>query len=156
MEFYICNIQTDFSDWRLRHFLWNCPNMNVTGLRWWPVNIGSGNGLLPSGNEPLPETMLTQICRHMASLGHNELREVEFRSVQDICAFFARRVLCFCLESCCENRIHWEKMLHVTFSFSLSDFANNDLNDKLLAQCMICTKCCCALLYGGHITSHRF
>ena len=25
------------------------------------VNIGSGNGLVPSGNEPLPEPMLTQI-----------------------------------------------------------------------------------------------
>ena len=35
--------------------------MNVTGLHWWPVNIGSGNGLLPSGNKPLPEPMVTQI-----------------------------------------------------------------------------------------------
>ena len=26
-----------------------------------PYNIGSGNGLVPSGNKPLPETMLTQI-----------------------------------------------------------------------------------------------
>ena len=25
------------------------------------VNIGSGNGLVPSGNKPLPESMLTQI-----------------------------------------------------------------------------------------------
>ena len=36
-------------------------------LRWMPqdltddVNIGSGNDLVPSGNKPLPETMLTQI-----------------------------------------------------------------------------------------------
>ena len=37
------------------------------------VNIGSGNGLVPSGNKPLSEPMLTQICRHMTSLGHNEL-----------------------------------------------------------------------------------
>ena len=37
-------------------------------------NIGSGNGLVPSGNKPLPEPMLTQISRrHIASLGHNEL-----------------------------------------------------------------------------------
>ena len=28
-----CNFQTDFSDWWLRHHLWNCPNMNVTGER---------------------------------------------------------------------------------------------------------------------------
>ena len=26
------------------------------------VNIGSGNGLVLSGNKPLPEPMLTQIC----------------------------------------------------------------------------------------------
>ena len=41
----------DFNDWWLRHLLWNCPNMNVTGLRWWSVNIGSGNGLVPSDNK---------------------------------------------------------------------------------------------------------
>ena len=52
----------------------SCPDMNVIGLHWWPVNIGSGNGLVPSGNKPLPEPMLTQICHHMASLGQNELK----------------------------------------------------------------------------------
>ena len=66
------NFQTDSSDWWLRYLLWNYPNMNVTGLHWWSVNIGSGNGLVPSGTKPLPEPMLTQICRHMASLGQNE------------------------------------------------------------------------------------
>ena len=43
---------------------------------WWVniwVNIGSGNGLLPDGTKPWPEPMFTQICHHMASLGHNEL-----------------------------------------------------------------------------------
>ena len=49
------------SDWWSRHLLWNCPNMNVTGLQWWSVNIGSGNGLVPSGNKPLHAPMLTQI-----------------------------------------------------------------------------------------------
>ena len=34
---------------------------------------GSGNGLVPSGNKPLPEPMLTQISfAIMASLGPNE------------------------------------------------------------------------------------
>ena len=28
---------------------------------WWEVNIVSGNGLVPLGNKPLPEPMLTQI-----------------------------------------------------------------------------------------------
>ena len=36
------------------------------GLRWVPpidnqVNIGSGNGMVPIGNNPLLESMLTQI-----------------------------------------------------------------------------------------------
>ena len=31
------------------------------GLHWSSVNIGSGNGLVPSGNKPLPEPMLTHI-----------------------------------------------------------------------------------------------
>ena len=35
--------------------------MNVTGLHWWSVNIGSGNGLVPWGNKPLPEPLLMQI-----------------------------------------------------------------------------------------------
>ena len=50
-----------FSDWWLRYLLWNFLNMNVTGLHWWSVKIGSGNGLTPSGTKPLPEPMLTQI-----------------------------------------------------------------------------------------------
>ena len=61
MKFYICNFQTDFSYCWLRHLFWNCPNMNVTRLHWWSVNIGSGNCLVPSGNKPLPEPKLTQI-----------------------------------------------------------------------------------------------
>ena len=47
-------------------------NMNDTGRQWGLVNIGSGNGLVPSGNKPLPEPMLTQMCgatwRHKASM----------------------------------------------------------------------------------------
>ena len=41
-----------------------------------PRNIGSGNALVPSGNKPLPEPMLTQIhvaTRRHYSLGLNEL-----------------------------------------------------------------------------------
>ena len=50
-------------------------------IRWMPqdlpddVNIGSGNGLVPSGNKPLPvrANVDPDLCCHMASLGHNEL-----------------------------------------------------------------------------------
>ena len=39
------------------------------------VSIGSGNGLVPSGNGPLPEPMLTKISRaEMALLCDNELK----------------------------------------------------------------------------------
>ena len=61
MKFQTCNFQIDFSNWRLRHLLWNCPNMIVIGLHWWSVNIGSGNSLVSSGNKPLPEPMLPHI-----------------------------------------------------------------------------------------------
>ena len=33
----------------------------ATGPQW-QVNIGSGNGLVPSRNKPLPKPMLTIIC----------------------------------------------------------------------------------------------
>ena len=51
---------------------WYCPHVIITGPHWWLVNIGSGNGLVPSGNKPLPEPMLTQIYvakwHHQASM----------------------------------------------------------------------------------------
>ena len=31
----------------------------ATTPHWWLVNIGLGNGLVPSGNKPLPERVLT-------------------------------------------------------------------------------------------------
>ena len=61
MKFYICNFQIDFSSWLLRHLLWNRPNINVTGLHWWSVNIDSGNGLVPSCKKPFTEPILTHI-----------------------------------------------------------------------------------------------
>ena len=34
----------------LENFLWNCPQVNATSHQGWLVNTGSGNGLVPSGN----------------------------------------------------------------------------------------------------------
>ena len=54
--------QTHFNDKYLKHFLWNCYHynqVNATTPHWSLVNIGSCNGLVPSGNKPLPEPMLT-------------------------------------------------------------------------------------------------
>ena len=45
----------------LKYFLWSCYQVNATTPHWSSVNIGSGNGLVPSGNKPLLEPMLTQI-----------------------------------------------------------------------------------------------
>ena len=51
--------QTHINDKYLKYFLWNCYQVNATTPHWSLVNIGSGNGLVPSGNKPLPEPMLT-------------------------------------------------------------------------------------------------
>ena len=50
----------NFNNKHLKYFfLWNCYQVNATKPHWSLVNIGSGNGLVPSGNTPLPEPMLT-------------------------------------------------------------------------------------------------
>ena len=65
--------QTHFNDKYLKYFLCNCYQVNDTTTHWSLVNIGSGNGLVPSGNKPLPEPVLTQISatiwRHRAPKG---------------------------------------------------------------------------------------
>ena len=44
------------------------------------IHIGSGNGLVPSGNKALPEQAITQtnvdpdLCHHIMSQGHSELK----------------------------------------------------------------------------------
>ena len=55
----LSKFQTHLSDKYIKNFLWNCYQVNVTTPHWSLVNIGSGNGLVPSGNKPLPEPMLT-------------------------------------------------------------------------------------------------
>ena len=40
-------------DRHLEHFLWNCPQ-DATKPQWWLIISGSGNGLVPWGNKPLP------------------------------------------------------------------------------------------------------
>ena len=57
---------------QLERFLWNYPKVNGTRPYCWLVNIGSGNGLVPSGTKPLSEPMMTQIYVNMVSIGHNE------------------------------------------------------------------------------------
>ena len=72
-----CNLKL-IKDSYLVLFLWNCLQVNATRSHWWVVSIGSGNGLVPSGNKPLPEPMnvdpdLWHQSHHMMSLDHNQL-----------------------------------------------------------------------------------
>ena len=53
------NFQGNFSDLWIKYLLWNCSEINATELHQWKVKIGWGNGLVPSGNKPLSELMLT-------------------------------------------------------------------------------------------------
>ena len=53
--------KTHFDNLYLMHLLLNYGEIKATGLHCLTVNIGSGNGLVPSGNKPLPETMLIKI-----------------------------------------------------------------------------------------------
>ena len=48
--------------------------MIAMGLNWREDNNGSGNGLVPSGNKPLPMPTLALFCHYMVSLGLNDLR----------------------------------------------------------------------------------
>ena len=83
------NFRAYFSDWWQRYRFWNCPQMNITGPFWWWVNIGSGIGLVPSGNQPLPESMLTKIFVTMQR--QNSLTP---NSLQAIMCFFYVHLLC--------------------------------------------------------------
>ena len=48
-------------------------------LKKWIVNIGSGNGLVPLGNNPLPEQMVTKfIWRHRVSLDPYWIKTVSY------------------------------------------------------------------------------
>ena len=49
-----------FKDRHCDQFPWSCPQVNATRINGNYVNIGSGNGLVPSDNKPLPEPMQTQ------------------------------------------------------------------------------------------------
>ena len=45
----------------MKHLVWDCTYMNVTGFYWWQVILDLDDGLVPLGEMPLSEPMLTQI-----------------------------------------------------------------------------------------------
>ena len=74
--------QTHFTNWYLEHFLWNCHQVNTTRLHCSLVNSGSGNGLGPSGNKPLPKSMLAMSYDITRQLGvTNSCQQANFPSV---------------------------------------------------------------------------
>ena len=53
------------------YLLWNCPQTNVTGLvrgQHWPLGQ-----VMAWCHKPLLNQVDPDLCRHMASLGHNEI-----------------------------------------------------------------------------------
>ena len=55
----ISKFQTGINDVYIKYLLWNRYQMNATSPHWSLVNIGSGDGLVPSGSKALSEPMLT-------------------------------------------------------------------------------------------------
>ena len=53
-------LQTYYSKWFWK-LISSALTVSATEPHWW-VKIGSSNGLVPSGNKPLPEAVLTKIC----------------------------------------------------------------------------------------------
>ena len=45
---------------------WYCPQVNMTWLHHWWVNIGLNNDLVSSGNKPLPWPMFSKICMSLS------------------------------------------------------------------------------------------
>ena len=61
-----CNLvyvifKTHVNETYIKHLLQNRHQANDTWLQWWLVNTCSGNGLVQSVNEPLPEPTLTKL-----------------------------------------------------------------------------------------------
>ena len=54
-------IWNQIEDWYIEYFPWNCSRLNAKTHRWWLINIGSGNGVVTSGNTPSSEPMWPQI-----------------------------------------------------------------------------------------------
>ena len=65
----ISKFQTHFNDKYLKYFLWNCYQMNASTPRWSLVNIGSGNGLMPSGHQATSHYLSQCWYRSVSSYG---------------------------------------------------------------------------------------
>ena len=69
--YFICVTSGDVLRFKFiyEHLLWNCFQVNAKEYRWWWVNIGSGNGLVPSWRHRaiISADVDPDLCRHMTS-----------------------------------------------------------------------------------------
>ena len=68
---------------------WIVRKLNATRPHWWLVSIGSGNGLVPSGNKPLPEPILDKIYvtiwRHRATMSQSLMWSIDLTAGKRVC-----------------------------------------------------------------------
>ena len=74
---YLGNFLSNFSNWWLVFFLWNCPPWIVTGSDW---NVNTSSGLMSAITWANIEL---DLYSHMASLGHSEFKRVS-KSIDDV------------------------------------------------------------------------
>ena len=76
----------------LTDFMWNCTRADVSNR----ITICSSNFLMPSGNKPLPESMLTQmyvaIRRHLATMSFDLCVELHYSDA--IMSVMASQITC--------------------------------------------------------------
>ena len=77
--------QANFSDWWLKYLQWICPQMNVTGPYLWNDDkytlVHVKAWCHQASRHNLWDNVDTDLCHHMASLGHNELTHWPLRDV---------------------------------------------------------------------------
>ena len=108
------NVQTHFNDKYLKCFLWNCYQVNATIPHWSLVNIGSSNGLVPSGTWASVDL---DPCCHITSLGHNEFIQNKMRMMKILITF--KDVSYLCIQSVmhaivwfCYNAVNFLTNIH--------------------------------------------
>ena len=78
------------------NLLWNCPQVTATEHDWWKVNIGSAYDLVPSGNKPSPDPILTITRPQWVKIWQSPLF-----FTQCFCLDIPLRRVTSCVQKCC-------------------------------------------------------
>ena len=134
-----CNFQTHLLEWYhdyfpVQIFSYECHRNH------WQVNIGSGNGLVPSVNKPLPEPMLTQayvaIWRHQTTIvntlicsviEHDALEEAMVNISSIFFKWFLKTNMLFSLHQWRSLFIFFAKTIKAALFYRVNIVANDDL-----------------------------